>query len=340
VINDPKNELVCFLNLFNKRRNDMRTRLTFWILIALVFVVGLGGCAIQQAEPPPQLTSVPLPSDPVITETLAESVQADPPQQLTSTPPASDPVITETLAESVEQVKGLWHLKHGAGGILSLNGDGDSVALTYSFVYVGAMADLDTGTAKFENGKLTFLTSEGECRNHSEATYEISILKQDGLVIGMRGKAVAPDSCPGRIFDTNDFLGYFDPILISQGTEKPSESGPLLFGMWYDEAGILRKIGGTVNYETGVANMLVTTFDVLQNPWKVIGKTSAKYKDGKLILESNRGFCEDVSATTYEVSLIVYNDQIIGIHPRLVGDDLCAERKNTFDDHILRSIIP
>jgi hypothetical protein len=165
-------------------------------------------------------------------------------------------------------------------------------------------------------------------------------VKQDGLIIGMRGKAMAPDSCPGQIFETRDFLDYFDPILISKGSEKPSSSGPELFGVWYDEAGILRKISGSMNYETGVTNMFVTTFDVLQNPWKVIGKTSAKYNDGKLILESNRGFCEDVGATTYEVSVIVYNDQIIGIHPRLVGDDLCAERKNTFDNHIIRSIIP
>jgi hypothetical protein len=312
VINDLK-KLVCFLNLFNKMRNDMNTHLTFWILIALVVVVGLGGCATQQVDPPPQLTSAP---------------------------PASDPVITETLAESVEQVKGLWYMKHEGSAIVSLNGDGDSVALTYSYVYVPAMGEMDTGTAKFENGKLTFLTSEGECSNHSEATYDIYIVKQDGLVIGMRGKAVAQDSCPGRIFTTRDFLDYFDPILISKGTEKPSASGPELFGVWYDEAGILRKIGGSMNYETGVANMLVETINVLQDPWKVIGKTSAKYKDGMLILESNTGFCEDVGATTYEVFVIVYNDQIIGIHPRLVGDDLCAERKNTFDDHVLRSIHP
>jgi hypothetical protein len=318
----------------------MKTRLAFWILIALVVVVGLGGCATQQAEPPPQPTSAPLPSDPVITETLADSVQADPPPQLTSAPPASAPVITENLAESVEQVKGLWYMNLEGGAIVSLNGDGDSAALTYSFVYVPAMGELDTGTAKFENGKLTFLTSEVDCRNHSEATYEIYIVKQDGLIIGMRGKAVAPDSCPLRIFEIRDFLDYVDPILISKGTEKPSASGPEFFGVWYDEAGILRKISGTMNYETGVANMLVTTFNVLQDPWKFIGKTSAKYKDGKLILESNTGFCEDVGATTYEVFEIVYNDQIIGIHPRLIGDDLCAERINTFDDHILRSIIP
>ena len=291
----------------------MKTRLTFWILIALVVVPGLGGCATQQAEPPPQPTSAP---------------------------PVSDPDITETLAESVDQVIGLWFMKHEGGAIVSLNGDGDSVVLTYSFVYVPVMGELDAGTAKFENGKLTFLTSEGECQNHSEATYEIYIVKQDGLVIGMRGEAVAPDSCPGRIFATRDFLDYFDPILISQGTEKPSASGPELFGVWYDEAGILRKITGTMNYETGVANLLMTTFNVLQDPWKEIGKTSAKYKDGKLILQSNRGFCEDVGATTYEVSVIVFSDQIIGIHPRLIGDDLCAERKNTFDDRILGSVRP
>jgi hypothetical protein len=314
VKNDPDSiELVCFHHAYIKRRNDMKTRLTFWILIALVVVVWLGGCATQQAEPPPQPTSVP---------------------------PASDPVLTETLAESVDLVIGLWFMKHEEGAIVSLNGDGNSVALTYSFVYAPVLGELDTGTAKFENGKLTFLTSEGECRNHGEATYEIFIVKQDGLVIGMRGEAVAPDSCPGRLFAMREFLDYFDPILISKGTEKPSASGPEIFGVWYDEAGILRKIAGTMNYETGVANMLVTTFNVLQDPWKEIGKTSGKYKDGKLILESNRGFCEDVGATTYEVSEIVYNDQIIGIHPRLIGEDLCAERKNTFDDHVLRSVSP
>jgi len=291
----------------------MKTRLTFWILIALIVVVGFGGCATQQSEPPPQSTSAP---------------------------PASDPVITETLAESVDQVKGLWYVKHEGGAIVSLNGNGNSSELTFSLVYVPELGEMDTGTAKFENGKLTFLTSEGDCRNHSEATYEIYIVKQDGLVIGMRGKAVAPDSCGNRIFTHRDFLDYFDPILISKGSEISSASGPELFGVWYDEAGILRKITGTMNYETGVANMLVTTVNVLQDPWKEIGKTSGKYKDGKLILESNRGFCEDVGATTYEVFEIVYNDQIIGIHPRLIGVDLCAERKNTFDDHVLRSIIP
>ena len=294
----------------------MKTQLKFWTTIALVLVIGLGGCATPQAAPPPQ-----------------------PMATLTS----SDPVVTETLAASVNEVRGLWYMKDREGAMFSLNGEGNSSNLTYSLVWMQSdWGVMDSGTAKFENGKLTFLTSTVPCPDNGADSYEIYIVKEDGLVTGMRGKAVTPSKCTDRPFVVNEFLSYADSYLtlISKGTERPPSSGAELFGAWYDESGILRGIEGTMDFETGNASILMVTYDVLQDPWKNIGMSSAKYENGKLIFQSNTGFCEDVGETTYEVSVIVYNDKVIGIHPRVIGDDLCAERKNTFDNQILRSMKP
>ena len=293
----------------------MKTRLTFWMTIALVLAVGLGGCATPKAVSPAQ---------PI--DTLSPS----------------DPVAIETLAASVNEVRGLWYMKDREGAMFSLNGGVDSSNLTYSHVWMQSdWGVMDSGTAKFENGKLTFLTSTA-CPDKGEATYEIYIVKEDVVVTGMRGKAVTPDNCPDRPFAVNEFLSYADSslTLISKGTERPPSSGAELFGAWYDESGVLRGIEGTMDFDTGNASMLIHAYDVLQDPWKGPGTSSAKYENGKLIFQSNTGFCEDVGETTYEVSVIVYNEKVIGIHPRVIGDDLCMERKITFDDRILRSMRP
>jgi len=294
----------------------MKTRLIFWMTIALVLVVGLGGCATPPAAP------------------LSQPIDTLPP---------SEPVVTETLAASVNEVIGLWYMKDREGAMFSLNGDGNSSILTYSLVWMQSdWGVMDSGAATFENGKLTFLTSAAACPDNGEDTYEIHIVKEDGLVIGMRGKAVTPDNCPDRPFAVNEFLSYADSslTLMSKGTERPPSSGAELFGAWYDESGVLRGIEGTMDFDTGNASVLMHAYDVLQDPWKGPGTSSAKYENGNLIFQSNTGFCEDVGETTYEVSVIVYNDKVIGIHPRVIGDDLCMDRKNTFDDRILRSMRP
>ncbi len=294
----------------------MKTQLKFWMTIALVLVIGLGGCATPQTTPPPQPTA---------------------------TLPPSEPVVTETLAASVNEVIGLWYMKDREGAMFSLNGDGNSSNLTYSLVWMQSdWGVMDTGTAKFENGKLTFLTSTAACPDNGEATYEIYIVKEAGLVTGMRGKAVTPNNCTDRPFVVNEFMSFADAslTLMSKGTERPPTSGAELFGAWYDESGVFRGIEGTMDFDTGNASMLMHGYYVLEDPWMPIGVSSAKYENGKLILQSNTGFCEDVGETIYEVSVIVYNDKVIGIHPRVIGDDLCAERKNTFDNQILRSFRP
>ena len=302
----------------------MRTQMKFWMTITLILVIGLGGCA----APPP-----------------ASSIQTEAPlpPQSTATPPPSDPVVTETLAASVNEVKGLWYMKDREGAMFSLNGEGNSSDLTYSYVWMqGGWAVMDTGTAKFENGKLTFLTSTAPCPDNGEATYEIYIVKETGLVTGMRGKALTPDNCTDRPFVVNEFMSFADAslTLMSKGTERPPSSGAELFGAWYDESGVLRGIEGTMDFDTGNASMLMHAYYVLQDPWMTIGISPAKYENGKLIFRSNTGFCEDVGEAIYEVSVIVYNDKVIGIHPRVIGDDLCADRKNTFDNRILRSFRP
>jgi hypothetical protein len=287
----------------------MKTQLAFWMTVALVLVVGLGGCATQQAAAPPV---------------------------------TSEPVVTETLAESVDQIKGLWYVSHKEGAIFSLNGEDNSSELTYSYVWMGEWEPpLDSGTAKFENGRLFFLTSnDGLCQSSSQDTYEIYIVKEDGIVTGMRGKSAGPSNCIDRPFVQNEFLSYADPSLISKGTERPPSSAAELAGAWYDEAGVLHQTFLDMNYETGSATIVVKPFYVLEDPWKKAGTTSAKYENGSLIFRLARGFCEDAGDATYEFAVIVYNDKVIGIHPRLIGDDLCTERKNLFDDRILHSIRP
>jgi hypothetical protein len=290
----------------------MKTRLTFWMTIVLVLIVGLGGCATQQAAAPP----VP-----------------------------SEPVVTETLAESADQVKGLWYLSYKSGAMLSLNGEANSSELTYSYIYmVDSMASwdmpADSGIAKFENGKLTFMMGNGLCKYNDQDTYEIYIVKEDGIVTGMRGKSAEPSNCSDRPFVLKEFLSYVNPSLSAKGTERAPASVAELDGTWYDETGVLHQISMNMNYETGNATAVLRPFYVLEDPWKKIGTTSAKYENGKLIFHLNRDFCEDVGETTYEFSVIVYNDKVIGIHPRLIGDDLCTERKNVLDDRILRNITP
>ena len=294
----------------------MKNHLTFWMKILLGVVVVLAGCATPQAAAQPQ----PL-----------------------ATLSPSDPVVTETLAASVNEVRGLWYTKDREGAMFSLNGEGNSSNLTYSYVWMQSdWGVMDSGTAKFENGKLTFLTSTAPCPDNGADTYEIYIIKEDGLVTGLRGKAVTQNNCTDRPFVVNEFLSFADSYLtfISKGTERPPSSGAELFGSWYDESGVLRGIEGTMDFDTGNATIFMVAYDVLQDPWKRIGTSPAKYENGKLIFRSNKGFCENVGETTYEVSVIVYNDKVIGIHPRVIGDDLCAERKNTFDNQILRSMRP
>lgn len=232
-------------------------------------------------------------------------------------------------------------MRHREGAIFSLNGESNSSELTYSYVWMGDWnVPMDSGTAKFENGTLTFITSNGLCKNKGQETYEIYIVKEDGLVTGMRGKSSEPINCIDRPFVVKEFLNYADSSLISKGTERPPSSAAELAGVWYDETGVLNRILMDMNFETGNANVIVKAFYGHEDPWKKIGTTTAKYENGNLIFHLTTGFCEDVGEATYEVSMIVYNDKVIGIHPRLIGDDLCTERKNFFDDRILRSLMP
>jgi hypothetical protein len=62
------------------------------------------------------------------------------------------------------------------------------------------------------------------------------------------------------------------------------------------------------------------------------------FSDAKL-LAGKSSLCNDVSAT-YEMTLFLENNTVVGMRPTLIGDDACSYRKEGFDGQTLKRIAP
>ena len=148
-------------------------KLSFILLVAVL----LTSCQAAPTPSPAVATSVPATSVPIPTPTPAD---------------------TEILADTVYNVVGIWYAENGV--ILDISKGYGAADLNISVYYTGEdpWSRFATATGKFEDGKLIYLTVDGDCAGTEQATYEIYILKHDGHVIGMMPKVVGDDPCATR----------------------------------------------------------------------------------------------------------------------------------------------
>lgn len=142
------------------------------------------------------------------------------PSAATSIPPTSAPVPTPTpadteiLADTVYNLVGIWYAENG----VALHIDkGYGVADYFISIYLTGddpWVRFATATGKFEDGKLIYLTVDGDCTGTEQATYEIYVVKHDGHVIGMRPKVVGEDLCTTRKDTLNNKLLEYVGVLF------------------------------------------------------------------------------------------------------------------------------
>jgi hypothetical protein len=255
--------------------------------------------------------------------------------------PEPTPIVTETLAKSVSLVQGVWYDPGFGGQIMSINGSSGSSDLTFSVYNLTTSPYLHQGegTAKFEDGKLSYLTDNGICIYSPQATYEIYIIKEDGFITSMRQKPVGSDNCAERADASSNVFYYSGLAAMPKGTERPAKRSNELIGLWYAESGLLLDYQlGRLDPATGNADITIALYWTRVDPWMEIGTGTARYENGKLIFLTNAGSCEGTAETTYEINMIIRNDKIIGMHPKVVGDDLCKDRKDTLNDRNIRRV--
>ena len=145
-------------------------------IFSLVIVILLAAC---QPAPTPCPTAAPL----------------------ATVPPA--PADTETLADSINMINGTWYAQNGVYFDFKSSGGAYYIYDATATPWINRV----TGTWGFENGKLSFLTTQGDCAEAQQATYEIYLVKHEGRLIGMRPKLVGEDGCLGRktVFGSNLF---------------------------------------------------------------------------------------------------------------------------------------
>lgn len=290
------------------------------VLLSFIIVVLLTACqpAATATEPPTAIPQ-PLPS-PTVVPTLAPTI-------------VPTPVITEELANSVDLVKGVWFDTNYGGWILSINGSSGSSDLTYS-----AYSPQSVGTAKFEDGKFTYLTHDSTCAKSPPATYEFYIIKEDGFITSMRQKPVGTDACVDRSIWNNDIFYYSGPAAMPPGIERPAKRSNEVIGLWYADGLVLDYQLGRLDPPTGNADIVITLYWSRVDPWTEMGTGTARYENGKLTFLTNEGTCEGSAEATYEINAIVRNGKLIGMHPKVIGDDLCKDRKDTLNDRIIRRV--
>ena len=129
--------------------------------------------------------------------------------------PTPAPLDTETLADSIALIMGTWFMNNT--GFVDIRGTGSSTDLTYTIYNISPdpWLPMVKGKMSFDNGKLTYLTSQGDCENNPQATYEVYLVRHEGRVIGMRAKVVGEDACPNRnVFINNQLLEYIGPLFF------------------------------------------------------------------------------------------------------------------------------
>lgn len=93
-----------------------------------------------------------------------------------------------------------------------------------------------------------------------------------------------------------------------------------------------------IDLSAGNAEFSIMLYVPTTNPWGEKGTETAKYENGKFTWLTSESVCADAPEATYEIAMIVLNDEVIGIRPTVVGDDLCAYRKSNFNNRILRRV--
>ena len=155
------------------------------------------------------------------------------PDTLVPQPTAAD---TETLAESDVLVKGIWY---SADGMFIQFATGSSSDLKFTLYLISEGRNpwekFGTGTADFENGKLTYLTAQGICEDAQPAIYEYYVVKHEGKMIGMRQKLVGEDTCKDRKAATDDkfykYVGQPSIFMPDNTEERLAKSGAELLGI-------------------------------------------------------------------------------------------------------------
>jgi hypothetical protein len=252
--------------------------------------------------------------------------------------PVPTPIVTETLANSVNLVQGIWYDPGFGGQIMSINGSSESSDLTFSVYNLTTSPYLHQGegTAKFEDGKLSYLTDNGICIYSPQATYEIYIIKEDGFITSMRQKSVGTDTCAERADASSNVFYYSGLATMPPGIERPAKRSNELIGFWYADGLLLDYQLGRLDPATGNADITIALYWTRVDPWMEMGTGTAKYENGKFTFLTNKGSCEGSAEATYEINMIVRNDKIIGMHSKVIGDDLCADRKDLFNRIVRR----
>lgn len=262
--------------------------------------------------------------------------------------PAPQPTVadTETLAESDALVKGIWY---SADGMFVQFATGSSSDLKFTLYLISENRDpwekFGTGTADFENGKLTYLTNQGTCEGAQPAIYEYYIVKHEGKMIGMRQKLVGEDACKDRKAATDGkfykYIGQPSIFMPDNTEERLAKSGAELLGVWwFADQGIFMEIKGDVNFSTGSANLMHSLYTPWNDPWNKFATGTMKFENGKLIYQTAKGSCDNAPQATYEIYMIVHDEKVIGMKPKLVGEDACTERKMVLDGKIVQRVRP
>ena len=251
------------------------------------------------------------------------------------------PVITEEKADSDVLQNGIWFDPKYGGLVMTINGGTGSKNLTYSVYEMTGFYRTSGGTAKFEDGKFSYLTDFSICGDAPEATYEIYVVKEDGFITSMREEPVGSDGCPERAEASQDIYVYSGPAALSNGDERSPQKGGELLGLWYSEDGVLMIYTlKKLDLNAGITDIDIQFYDTKQDPWLELGKGTARYQDEKLTLLTNEGMCEGSSEVVYEVKMVDHNEKVIGILFTLIGDDACADRKNIMNDAFIWNVDP
>ena len=293
-------------------------------ILILCVVALLAACQSTTPVAPVQETA-PVPDTPVPQPTVAD---------------------IETLAESDALVKGVWY---SADGIFSEYKTGSSSDLTMTLYLISEGRDpwekYATGAVDFENGKITYLDAKGTCENAQQATYEFYIVKHDGKMTGMRQKLVGEDGCAQRKAATDGkfykYIGQPSIFMPDNTEERLAKSGAELLGIWwFADNGIFLEIKGDVDLSTGSANLMHSLYTPWDDPWNKFATGTMKYEGGKLNYLTAKGSCDNAPQATYEIYMIVHDEKVIAMKPKLVGEDACLDRKMVLDGKVIQRVKP